>query len=347
MDLTFRVTRRRLLLAVAATAVLTAGGAGYAAGTDSGPVISACMLKLTGTIRLYDPSAPANTLVSKPCNATLETPVSWNQHGLQGVPGKDGTNGRNGTDGINGKDGKAGTNGTNGVDGRDGAPGSGFQWRGDYQERVVYHPGDVVFSQGSSWITTEGIGSGDIAPPDSPWQLLASKGDAGTFTGTLHSPNNLYSLSLTNTGAQLSGPGGTVTVGPSSVDVVGASGGALHVTPGGTALQGTTLTLNGCSKPVARVGDAITGSATTALDSAIVMGSFDENQPRKPVAEWDGVYEANITNGVSFPIPILSTLADVTVPTIAAQVTVPIPSISASGSVVGVITGGSSTVCAG
>jgi hypothetical protein len=108
MDVKLRVTRKRLMLAIAAAALVTAGGAGYAAVTaDGGPVISACMLKATGTIRLYDASAPANTLVSKPCNAALETPVSWNQHGLQG---------------INGNDGKDGINGTNGTAGKDGAP---------------------------------------------------------------------------------------------------------------------------------------------------------------------------------------------------------------------------------
>ncbi len=77
-----------------------------------------------------------------------------------------------------------------------------------YQDRVVYNPGDVVSAGGSTWITNEGIGSGDIAPPDDPWQLLAAKGDAGAFTGSLQSPNGQYSLALTNTGAVLAGPGG-------------------------------------------------------------------------------------------------------------------------------------------
>ncbi len=38
------------------------------------------------------------------------------------------------------------------------------------------------------------------------------RGPAGTFTGTVRSPNGVFTLSVTNSGIVLSGPGGTVRV---------------------------------------------------------------------------------------------------------------------------------------
>jgi hypothetical protein len=155
-----------------------------------------------------------------------------------------------------------------------GIRGQASPWRGPYEDRVVYNAGDVVSAQGSTWITNEGIGSGDIAPPDDPWQLLAAKGDAGTFDGTLQSPNGQYSLSLTNAGALLSDPGGTVKIGASSIDVVGSGGGSVHVTPAGAAVQGSQVTLNGCNAPIARLGDGITGvMAGTVFGQNVTGGS--------------------------------------------------------------------------
>jgi hypothetical protein len=119
-----------------------------------------------------------------PCVPSI--PACVGPTGPPGATGKDGTNGANGKDGVNGI---PGTNGTNGVAclssdpacvGPKGDPGTGFTWRGGYLERTVYRAGDVVSFEGSAWITNEDIGSGDIAPPTDPWQLLAAKGADST-----------------------------------------------------------------------------------------------------------------------------------------------------------------------
>jgi hypothetical protein len=276
VDIRFRLTRTRLGVCVALLGLLTAGGVAYAAMSDTGGVINACMLKVTGTIRLYDASAPSSSLVSKPCNAALETPISWNKQGLQGLQGLQGAKGDTGSPGSVGPQGPAGKDGTNGAAGAQGLQG----------------------------------------PP-------GPKGDAGTFSGTLQSPNGQYSLSLTDTGAVLSGPGGTVKIGSSSIDVVGSSGGSVHVTPGVTSIQGALMTLNGCNKPVARLGDSVVGA-----------GFFAGTEPHQQVAPWDGLYLPYV-NATTF-LPLITSLDQVFVPTMAANVTV-----------AGAISTGGSSVCTG
>ena len=86
MEIRFRLTRLRATLLGCFVAVVAAG-IGYAAIPGSGNASNACMLNATGTIRLVDPSAPATSLVSRPCNPKLETAISWNQQGPQGLPG--------------------------------------------------------------------------------------------------------------------------------------------------------------------------------------------------------------------------------------------------------------------
>ena len=71
-----------LLIAVCAGAVASATIPG------DGNVVTACMLKNVGTIRLIDPSPASSNLMSH-CTS-LETQVSWNQKGQpgpQGAPG--------------------------------------------------------------------------------------------------------------------------------------------------------------------------------------------------------------------------------------------------------------------
>ena len=101
--------KRRLLsmrtLLVATAAALAAGGVGIATGAipDGNRVITACMLKNVGTVRLIDTSLPASSVLSH-CTS-LEREVAWNQQGLAGTNGKDGKDGLNGTDGKDGQDG--------------------------------------------------------------------------------------------------------------------------------------------------------------------------------------------------------------------------------------------------
>ena len=192
-------------------------GIAYATSAESGSaVVNACMLKNVGTIRLIDTSLPSTNLLSH-CTS-LERPVSWNQQGQPGKDGKDGlpgtngqpgtngTNGAPGRDGAQGPAGKDGANGTNGLPGPQGLPGSGFTWRGAYQDRTLYQAGDVVSFNGSAWITNEPIGSGDISPPDDPWQLLAAAGQNGA-NGT-NGQNGTDGLNGTNGAQGAQGPQG-------------------------------------------------------------------------------------------------------------------------------------------
>ena len=97
---------RRLLsmrtLLVATAAALAAGGVGVATGAipDGNGVITACMLKNVGTVRLIDKSLPASSALGH-CTS-LEREVTWNQQGLAGTNGKDGLNGTDGKDGQDG-----------------------------------------------------------------------------------------------------------------------------------------------------------------------------------------------------------------------------------------------------
>jgi hypothetical protein len=91
--------RSRATVAVVAL-VLGAGvgaaGAAYAAIPDPGGEIHGCVSKLTGTLRVIDPSAGAQ------CNSLLETPLGFSQQGPQGATGATGATGAQGPAGVSG-----------------------------------------------------------------------------------------------------------------------------------------------------------------------------------------------------------------------------------------------------
>ena len=89
MDLRLRLTRSRVAILVAGASLLVAGVA-YATIPDSGGVYTACM-KSNGTIRLIDPSLPANHSMSH-CKSN-ETQIKWNQGGPTGDKGPVGDKG--------------------------------------------------------------------------------------------------------------------------------------------------------------------------------------------------------------------------------------------------------------
>jgi len=102
------------------------------------------------------------------------------------------------------------------------------------------------------------------------------KGDAGSFSGTFASPNGLFSISVTDTGIQLSGPGGNIGITGTAINVNGASSvnvqssGNVSVTGSGTARLGggtTVLCSSGSGLPVARAGDQVN---TPALPIGVI-----------------------------------------------------------------------------
>ena len=96
-----KIRDTRALTVIGAALVLMIGGAvAYAAIPGAGGVITGCIAKSTGSVRVIDTAKDS-------CKST-ETPLTWNQ---QGVPG---TNGTNGTNGAAGQDGTDGTDGVSG-----------------------------------------------------------------------------------------------------------------------------------------------------------------------------------------------------------------------------------------
>ena len=116
-----RLSRRALVLGTAALALAVGGSVAYATIPDSGSVYHACMLKATGTIRMIDASLPASSLLQH-CT-TLETEVTWNQRGPQGLQGPQGVQGPQGEAGARGADGAQGPPGPPGADGERGPQG--------------------------------------------------------------------------------------------------------------------------------------------------------------------------------------------------------------------------------
>ena len=82
--------------------------------------------------------------------------------------------GRTGT-GTAGPAGPKGDKGDTGTAGATGPP--GLTWRGDWDSATAYHTGDVVASDGSSYVAVSP--STDGVPPGPNWELLAAKGDPG------------------------------------------------------------------------------------------------------------------------------------------------------------------------
>ncbi|MDX6512596.1 MAG: hypothetical protein QOE36_2100 [Gaiellaceae bacterium] len=113
-----RVRRSILLVAVigAVGAVVTAVALATIPG--DGSVIQACYTKIGGVVRIVDTASK--------CNASLETPISWNQKGQKGDPGAvgpEGPKGDAGATGAMGAKGDAGAAGPAGPAGADGAVG--------------------------------------------------------------------------------------------------------------------------------------------------------------------------------------------------------------------------------
>jgi hypothetical protein len=76
------------------------------------------------------------------------------------------------------------------------------------------------------------------------------QGPAGTFAGTFASPNGAYSISVTNAGIVLSGPGSTVRLSGPTVSVESTAT---------TSVKGAVVQLNGAASclPVTRQTDVI------------------------------------------------------------------------------------------
>ena len=96
------------------------------------------------------------------------------------------------------------------------------------------------------------------------WSERGPQGPAGTFSGTFTSPNGAYSISVTDTGIQLTGPGSSVRLAGAGVTVEGTGtttvrGTIVAVSGGTTTVDGAMVRLNGAAgcAPLVRTTDAI------------------------------------------------------------------------------------------
>jgi Collagen triple helix repeat (20 copies) len=103
-------------VAVCAACAL-AGGVALAAIPGGDGTIIGCYLKTTGTLRVIDPAEGQH------CVGSLETAISWNQHGAPGLPGPKGDAGPAGPKGDTGATGATGDAGPQGSAGPAGATG--------------------------------------------------------------------------------------------------------------------------------------------------------------------------------------------------------------------------------
>jgi hypothetical protein len=95
VHLKLRLTRRRVVVLVAAVTLIAAGGAAYATIPDSGGVIHGCYSTKDGTLRVIDTDA------GQTCGGK-EASLDWNQTGPEGPPGPQGGPGPQGPPGPEG-----------------------------------------------------------------------------------------------------------------------------------------------------------------------------------------------------------------------------------------------------
>lgn len=104
------------------------------------------------------------------------------------------------------------------------------------------------------------------------WAVRGPQGPAGVFSGTFTSPNGAYSISVTDTGIVLSGPGSAVRLTGASVAVESAGDVTIESTAGRATLRGALSTLVESSGPVTVKGASATVQAVgpTHIKGALV-----------------------------------------------------------------------------
>jgi hypothetical protein len=219
MGLVGRSARR-----VAAVGVLfaAAGGIAFAAIPDGAGVYTACMLNKVGTIRLIDPTLPADNPMSH-CTS-LETRITFNQQGqrgLQGLPGAAGKDGTNGTDGTS--------------------------------------PTVSQLAVGDAHCGGGGASIAD-AQGNTAYVCNGTNGTNGEpFSGTFTSPNGQFSISVADSGITLAGPSGTSMKLQSDGSVSVNAPASLDVRAGTSAIlqAGTSLDLKGAASATLESADPL------------------------------------------------------------------------------------------
>ena len=98
--------------------------------------------------------------------------------GKEGKEGKQGEPGEPGPEGPEGPEGKEGKQGIEGHEGKEGKP--GLEWEGVWSESKTYAKGQVVYHEGSSFVSlvNENTGHTPTIETNSYWEILALQGGA-------------------------------------------------------------------------------------------------------------------------------------------------------------------------
>jgi hypothetical protein len=164
-----------------------------------------------------------------------------------------------------------------------------LSWRGSWSRDAEYQPGQVVSYGNSSYVAETGTAGEVPNPKEGPWALMAAQGTAGaqgpagTFSGTLQSPDGKYTLSVTNAGIVATGPNGQFTLDGSGVAVKSGTtltldaSSSLDLKAAASATIRGSVTHVGCTGgvPAARVGSQIQASGNGAVGQG--GGSFVVN----------------------------------------------------------------------
>ncbi|HEY3185278.1 MAG TPA: hypothetical protein VGJ77_20720 [Gaiellaceae bacterium] len=105
------------------------------------------------------------------------------------------------------------------------------------------------------------------------WAVRGPQGPAGVFSGTFTSPNGAYSISVTDTGIVLSGPGSAVRLTGTTVAVESAGAITLQAGTSIAAAAGTNLALSSGSATTLQTGSDLAvgvGGATSLAGSGDV-----------------------------------------------------------------------------
>ena len=311
-------SRRTALASLAIFAL--AGGIAYAAIPDAGSgAFHACMLKGIGTLRIIDPERQR-------C-ASFETPITLGAQGIQGVQGVQGLRGPAGTDGSNGRDGGSPT-------------------------VLQLTPGDSNCPAGGAAITD--------AKGSTAYVCSGTNGRDGTngqpFSGTFTSSDGTFSLSVSNSGVEISGPGARVSL---------TSGGTVSVTGDRieTVANAETITVHGSRNQTVDNNDAISvganRTATVGNNESISVGgsrtaTVGSNETISVAANRTETVGANLALRASGVLNLVGSLVTINgggTGTGACQPAVRITDAIKSGSPFGVFVSdlgpGSSTVCIG
>jgi hypothetical protein len=241
--------RRTFIAAAGIAAVGMCCGIAFAAVTlpfsGDGNTINGCYSD-KGQVVLLTPSSPQ-------CPKKYQ-PIQWNVTGPQGLPGTDGTNGTNGTNGIS-------PTVTQLASGNAHCPAGGAAIT-DASNTTAYVCGGTPFSG------TFTAGDYSISVTSSGVTLAGPQSEKITLTGS---------------GINVDGGAGTVKA-KSTTGVTFESASTMSLKSVSTKVEGTAVLdlagaltrLGGGCRPVARLGDPITGQATVfaAPSTAVVTGNI-------------------------------------------------------------------------